>query len=262
MGHVHMPPLPQTRKWRAVVKLVADGAAVSRLAVAVTAAAERAFEKSGRDYGVIESYWLLVRLPLAARTPDFAAALRDCGLRVTDAPGLLDVAVAYGTAVDARMANNRGRTDLGEMAQNAGVEAINAVVGPRSESLFGRGPDEVREAFAALATPKRIGELAHQFFARFAFKSLDYFLSKVVPDQTGEGRRFRTVGEQAQFTDALRLHCHEASRCEVRYAGDWFSLHRFQTAGDVTREETERFLVHAVTKLNDEFRKREGADGP
>jgi hypothetical protein len=100
-----------------------------------------------------------------------------------------------------RMANNRGRTDLGEMAQTAAVEAINAVVGPRSESLFGSGPDEVQRAFAALATPAQFGALARQFFSRFAFKSLGYFLSKAAPLAIGEGKRFRTVAEQAQFTD-------------------------------------------------------------
>ena len=259
MGHVHMPPLPQTRKWRHIIQMVATGASAAKLAVATLGAADRGFRAAADDHGVIETYWLLIRLPLAARTPDFAAALRDCGLLVPDAPDLLDIAVAFSAAVDARMANNRGRTDLGEMAQTAAVEAVNAVAGPRSQSLFGSGPEDVRHAFAALATPARVGTLARQFFARFAFKSLGYFLSKAAPAAIGGGKRFRTVAEQAKFTEALRLHCHEAGECAQKFAGDWFSLHRFQAAGDITREETQRFFGHAMEKLTAEFRKR-GAD--
>lgn len=262
MGHVHMPPLPQTRKWQDIVKLVADGAPAARLAAATVTAVERGLTRAADDHGVIESYWLLVRLPLAARAPDFTSALWDCGVGVSGDPTLLDLAVAYGTAVDARMANNRGRTDLGEMAQNAAVEAIHAITGPRSESLFGRDPSAVRSALAALATPARFGELARQFFSRFAFKCLNYFLSKVTPNETGEGRRFRTVAEHAKFADALRVHCHEASGCEEYFAGRWFSLHRLESGGDITREETRGFFGYAMTKLTDEFRLREGTDGP
>lgn len=261
MGHVHMPPLPQTRKWRHIIDLVASGASAAVLAVKTIAASERGLRRAADDHGVIESYWLLVRLPLAARTPDFASALQDCGVNVATNPGLIDLAVAFSAAVDGRMANNRGRTDLGEMAQTAAVEAITAVVGPRAQSLFGSGPDEVRGAFAALATPAQFGALARQFFSRFAFKCLDYFLSKAVPGETGEGKRFRTVAEQAKFTEALRTHCHEASEIAQRFGGEWFDLHRFQAAGDVTREETQRFFGHAMTKLTDEFRKREVSDG-
>jgi hypothetical protein len=87
---------------------------------------------------------------------------------------------------------------------------------------------------------------------------LDYFLSKALPNEVGEGKRFRTLLEQTKFTEALRTHCREASECEERYAGEWFSLHRFQAAGDITRQETKGFLEHAMPKLTDEFRKREG----
>ncbi len=40
-------------------------------------------------------------------------------------------------------------------------------------------------------------------------------------------------------------------------AGEWFSLHKFQAAGDMHARKTKGFLEHAVPKLTDEFRKRE-----
>jgi hypothetical protein len=261
MGHICLPPLPATRKWNQVVDLIGGGAVAAQLATATINAAERGLKAAANDHGVVETYWLLVRIPLAARAADFAVALRECDVSVPDDPGLLDVAVAFSAAVDARMPDGKNRTDLGEMAQTAGVETINAVVGPRSQTLFGSGPDEVRRAFASLGTPKQFGTFAHQFFTRFAFKCLTYFLGRALPRHLGGGRRFRTVAEQAKFTDAIRTHCREACVIVERFSGEWFSLHRFQTAGDISRGETQRFFGRAMTKLTKEFRKREGTNG-
>jgi hypothetical protein len=258
MGHIRLGPLPATRKWNQIVKMIADGAGAGQLATATVNAAARGLKAAVNDRGVLESVWLLIRIPLAARSNDFGSVLRTLGLDVADDPGLIDVAVGYSVAVDAQLPKGAGRTDLGEMAQAAGVETINATVGPHSQTLWGSGPDDVRRSFAALATAKQFGAFARRFFARFMFKCLGYFLSKALPNHIGEGKRFGTVAEQARFTDALRTHCEEAAVRVEEYAGDWFSLHRLQTAGDITREETQRFLGHAMDKLTKELRDREG----
>lgn len=104
-----------------MVEFIAGGAGASQLATATINAVERGLRAAADDAGVLESLWLLVRIPLAARAPDFAAALRGCGLAVADSPGLTDIAVALSAAVDAALPNGRGRTDLGEMAQAAAV---------------------------------------------------------------------------------------------------------------------------------------------
>ncbi|MBY0457880.1 MAG: hypothetical protein K2V38_11120, partial [Gemmataceae bacterium] len=192
----------------------------------------------------------------------FAAALRELGLVVPDAPGLLDVSVAYSTAVDAQLARGRNRTDLAELAQLAGVETINTTVGPKAASLFGTGPDEVRAAFAALATPAQFGEFGRRFFATFTFKSLDYFVSRALPDETGAGKRFPTVAAQHKFTEALRTHCRQASEIVATFGKEWFDKHKFRTAGDIDREATKGFLGYAVgAKLTGELRRREGRRG-
>src|SRR5262245_33501114 len=101
MGHVRTGPLPATRKWNHVVALLAGGAAADQVAAATLSAAERGLKSAADDPGVVETVWLLVRLPLAARAPDFPAALRACGLDARDAPGLLDLAAGFSDAVDA-----------------------------------------------------------------------------------------------------------------------------------------------------------------
>jgi hypothetical protein len=199
MGHVRTGPLPATRKWNRIVELIAGGASAAQIATGTLNAAEKGLKHADADPGVVETVWLLVRLPLAARAPDFPAALRRCGVEAGDAPGLLDLAVGFSDAVDARLPNGKGRTDLGEMAQTAGVETLHAVVGPRLRQLFGTAPDDVQAAFAARATVKQFGTLAAHFFAWFVGKCLNYFLSKTLPDHVGAEQRFRTVADQGRF---------------------------------------------------------------
>src|SRR4051812_28226703 len=103
MGHVLIGPFPRTRKWVRVVELIHAGAAAAQVANATTAAAERWFKKAANDTGVVETVWLLMRLPIAARSDDFAAALRECGLAVSDEPGLLELVAAVTEAIDRRM---------------------------------------------------------------------------------------------------------------------------------------------------------------
>ena len=152
MGHTRLGELPRTRKWLEVIALVAGGAGAAQVANAVMRAARRGLALSAGHPALVESVWLLTQLPGAASEPDFAAALRDRGLDVPDAPGLIDLAAAVAEAVDRRLPGNAGRTDLGELAQSAAAETIVRVVTDRTGGLFAATPDDVRACFGGLGT--------------------------------------------------------------------------------------------------------------
>src|SRR5262245_28699713 len=117
MGHIQLGALPRTRKWEQVVGLIRGGAGTAQVANATITAAEQGLARAAQDRGVVETVWLLTHLPLAARSGDFATALRECGLAVSAAPGLMEITAAVTQTIDAKMPNCKGRTDLGEMAQ-------------------------------------------------------------------------------------------------------------------------------------------------
>ncbi len=260
MGHVRTGPLPATRKWQQVVRLIAGGAGASQMATAVTAAAEQGLKAAADDPGVVEAVWLLVRIPLAARTDQFGLRLRRCGVDVPDEPGVFDLLAGYSAAVDAALKNNRGRTDLGEMAQTAGAEAL-AGVGEGANTLFGASPEDVRKAFAAVGTVTRFALFARHFYSRFVFKCLNYFLSKAAPDQTAADGRFPTVDALSRFNAALETHCHEASAIVEQFAGEWMSKRNHLSEGQIGRAETVGFVSYCMTKLTAELRKRTETDG-
>jgi hypothetical protein len=261
MGHIRLGDLPRTRKWTQVVGLIEGGAGTAQIANATINAAEKGLGFAAKDNGVVETIWLLTKLPLAARSDDFAQALRDCGLSVSDSPGLMEIVGAVADTIDAKMPNCKGRTDLGEMAQMAAAETLTEVIGQRTTSLFGTTADDVQQAFSKLATNKQFSIFAKDFFARFTNKCMNYFLSRALPHNVGEGRRFTTLSQQAEFTKALETHCREAARIVEEFSGGWFSKKNWETGGAITREDIAAFTGYAMKKLTDELKQGARSDG-
>ena len=94
------------------------------------------------------------------RVEDFPGALRKAGLNVSDSPSLMEVVGSLSDAIDSCLANNGGRTDLGEMAQMPAAETISKEIGGRTQSLFGTTPADAQSAFSQLATNKQFSAFA------------------------------------------------------------------------------------------------------
>lgn len=261
MGHIRLGELPRTRKWAQVVGLIGAGASTAQVATATINAAEKGLGVAVKDKGVVETIWLLTQLPLAARSEDFVAALRDCGVQVSQSPGLMEIVSAVTEAIDAKMPNNRGRTDLGEMAQMAAAETLTEVIGSRTKGLFGTTPEDVQHEFSKLATTKQFSTFAKDFFARFTTKCIDYFVSRALTQHVGDGQRFTTLAQQSAFTDALRTHCKEASRIVEEFSGGWFSKTNWETRGEISRQDIAAFTSYAMTKLTAELKQGAGGNG-
>jgi len=249
MGHTRLGELPRTRKWAQVVDLIGGGAGVAQLANATITAAERGMKFAANDKGLVETIWLLTQLPLAAQTKDFPGALRKAGLNVSDSPGLMEIVGAVSDVIDSRLRHNRGRTDLGEIAQMAATETISKYVGSRVPGgLFGPSPGDVQKAFASLATVKQFSSFAKHFFARMTNRCLNYYLSRAMAYHVGDGRRFSTLAQHAQFSKALEVHCHQASVIVERFSGEWFSKTNWEKQG-ISRDDASGFSHVAMDKL-------------
>jgi hypothetical protein len=260
MGHIRLGNLPRTRKWQQVVALIEGGAGTAQIANATITAAEKGLKLAAEDKGLVETIWLLTQLPLAARSDNFAQALQSTGLDVSDSPSLMEVIGAFSDAIDKKLANNGGRTDLGEMAQMAASETMAEIIGSRTQSLFGTTPDDVKNAFSKLATNKQFSIFARDFFSRLTNKCLDYFVSRAVAHHVGEGRRFRTLAQQGEFTKALGTHSREASRIVEDFSGGWFSKTNWEKKG-ISRQDAAGFAHVAMKKIVAELKEGARTDG-
>lgn len=255
MGHSRLGVLPATLKWKEVVGLIGGGSSAEAVADATMDATDRALAKLVNDPALVESFWLLAQIPVAAGKDDFAAELRNVGVEVSSSnPTLAELTAAFTKAVDANVDGRRGRTDLGELAEMAAAEALAGAAATRTVGLFGERPEAVRERLAALNTEVQFGKFARDFFAKFMGRFLDYYVSRELPLHVGPGRRFPTFQDQTRFNEALDLHCRQASLIVERFAGGWHSKAQWQD--DLTRERTGKFVAYSLTKVRDELRMR------
>lgn len=261
MGHTRLGAIPKSRKWREVVALVtgeglADGvvptaADMTGIAAKTLDAAQKGLEKAVADAGVRYTFFLLTQLALAARSPDWEAALGRHGIRLANDSTLFDFTAEVQYAIDRYVGRSpSGATDLSEIAQQSAGEAITSLVGMRTESLFGGSSDDVRDAMHSFSTKKGFGELGQRFFGRFVARFLNFYLSRVTAAQLGKPR-LQDLGDIAQFNDALRSHCDQSARIVRDYCGTWYSKTDYEQG--INPENTSRFLAVAMQKLRSEL---------
>jgi hypothetical protein len=259
MGHTRLGELPATRNWRQVVSLLDGGGDTAQIALATADAAERGLALADSDEGLAYSFFLLTQVPLAAKSDDFAAALKDLGVSVSGDPSLFDLAggIAEAVAVHARQTGRK--TDIGEMARLAAVESLVAVCRRRPKDLFLSETEDVRRTLAEHATPTRFSTLAHEYFSRFLGRFLTYHLSRELSMHVGPGRRrFKSIPEHNEFKNALELHCRQTAKIVQTFAGGWHSKTNYESG--ITLRKAGNFVHVALSKMIAELEKRGGAD--
>lgn len=253
MGHILLGPMPRTKPWMEVVTLIAAGADVSQVGNATISAAEKAFAFVLNDKGFTEAAWIMTQLGVAAKKPDILAHLRSAGLLLPPDANLIDLSTAIYELLDRRAYSSTERSDLGELASRALVRGINDVMANKVTSLF-YDPETLKAGLATLGKINEFGNLSRRFFTRLIYASLDYFLSKTLDTHVGEGMRFPTQNQLAQFNSALETHCWETSLIVEKYSRDWFSKHKFEGKGDISRKESDGFASFALKKITDELK--------
>jgi len=257
MGHVRLGSLPRSRAWKEVVGLITAGADVSQIANATIRAADKAFSFVLNDEGFTEAVWLMTQLAIAAKKDNFNDHLQSVGINLRQDTSLPDVAAAVAEAMDRKLESNGSRSDLGEMSQRALVGALVEHISPKLPSLFAPDASDVQAALASLGKKREFGELSRTFFAKLTNDSMNYFLTKTLATHLGEGQRFTTMNEVGQFEKALTTHCKEASLIVEQFSADWFSKHKYEEGGDISRESSNGFASYALKKMKDEL--KEGA---
>lgn len=263
MGHIRLGQLPRTRKWRDVVELIAVGADVPQVASATIKAAESAFSFVNNDCGYNHAVWLLTQLGLAGGQDAPLEYLRGKGVDIPDNTSLPGVAVALTDALDKHSAANGGHLDLGELAQRALVDAVISRLEPklRQQSLFNMQAEDTRQALAEFRKPNEFGKLAREFYARLTNECMNYFLSQTLATNLGAGQRFPSGNQMAQFENALATHSREASAIVEQFSNEWFSKHRYEEQGNISRESVTGFASWALKKIKDELKAGASADG-
>jgi hypothetical protein len=284
MGSHLLVGMPRTGSYRRVIALLGDGAGgagsagvapgdVGQIANATIDASLEGLELAKGDRGLGYCVYLMARVVLAAREYDFILALNRAGVPtpatisglpdvpiVTSAAAydVYDLTSGFTAAVDRHLRVIRGRTDIGEMAQLAAAECLSSLCPDESDTLFGAASLTVEATLRDLSTEAGFARLAHDFFARFIRRYLEYHLSRELSNHVGPGRRFRDVDGHNEFLRELDHHCRVSTSIMRSFAGDWYVKHR--RLEDISPETAQGFAAHAVDKVRDALAYQEGRD--
>jgi len=262
MGHTRLGAVAKTRKWSELVervagsRLEAGGIAtaageVERIAARTLEAAQKGLARATNDPGVRYTFYLLTQIALASRTSDWKESLTKLGIKLSPDSSVFDLTAEVQNAVDEYLGRtSAGSTDVGEMAQQAAGEAIAALAGPHTVSLFGTSAADVQNAVRSLSTKKGFGELGQAFFGRFVARFLNFYLSRITAANLGT-QRLQQVGDIAQFNEALRHHCEQSALIVRDFCGEWYSKTEYQQGIDI--ENASRFVAIALQKLQSEL---------
>ena len=259
MGHIRLARLPVTKRWEQVIELLRAGGSIAQLAAATAHAAETELQSAKGDPALAYTIWLLTQLPLAARSQQFRKRLVELGFEADAGQSVLALVAGFSLAVDRNTAGRSDRTDLGELARQAAAESLSSTIGASTQSLFGASADDVQRELGRLATKERFARLASDFFARLTQKTLEYYLSRELPNHIGRDKHLQTIARQIEFRVALERHCREAALIVDEFAGGWYSKGNFQ--GTLNPATAQGFADYALKKMRDELRKRRASNG-
>ncbi len=258
MGHIRLGTLPQSKKWREVVRLLENDASIDAIAEAAALASERDLSKASNDpiFQFVSS--LLVRLPLMARTPGFDDALNDLGVGENATSSITGLLAGLELAINRQSFENGFSSDAGEMAKSAFLETVSVLLRDNVPSLFEPTSDDIRNELAKFASGDRFSGLARDFFARLTYRSLDYYLSRELANHTGDAKRFSGDVQRVEFQQALARHTLEASKIVQEFAGGWYGKTVWQK-GSLDQDAINRFTKFAFKKMRDELGRRRAA---
>lgn len=259
MGHIRLGRLPRGRRWKQVVELLRTGGSVDALAAATAHAAEREIASAKNDPVFAQAVWLLTQLPLAARSPDYEKRLAALGIAPGAEQSPLSLIAAVSTAIDRGTAGEPGKTDLGRLARHAAAETLASVLSSTGPGFFDTPADALKRELARLGTKANFAALAREFFSRLTLKTIEYYVSRELPNHIGQDRALPSIDRGIAFREALEQHCREASLIVEAFAGGWYSKANYE--GTLNPAAAQRFAAYALTKMHDELRARRAGDG-
>lgn len=264
MGHTRLGTLPKSRKWTKVTSffLVPDAKTeytstgklqdknVTFLAQHTIEAALDGLQSATHDIGLRHVVFTLMQIALASREDNWLEAMRRIDIHISPESSPLELTEEFQRTIDDFLMQKGAVTDWSEMAQKAAGEALLSLSSSRSETLFGTN---LQGAIRPLSTKKGFSDLGHEFFSRFMYHFLNFYLSRVTAKYTG-GQRISNLQDLNQFNNILAQHCKESSKIVRDFCGGWYSKTNYEQG--ITIENTSRFTFIALAKIRKELIKQ------
>lgn len=255
MGHNRLGRLPKTRRWAAVMGMLdilhPDPAAIAK---AVAEASENRLRELTNDPGLGYSFWLITRIALAARGQDFVGDLAKLNIKASPNASTLEFISQVADIARIELSKIQSSGDFAEIGSMAIRTALTETVGQQGRSMFETSLRDIQSAFKIYSTQVQFGNVAHRFFSNFLARVILSYVDRDIANHLGVGKGFADLGDSKSFLEALDIHTRQSARIVEEFAGAWYSKHNWETKGDISREETQRFTAYALRKLRSELK--------
>jgi len=261
MGHTRLGLMPKTRKWRAVIELMAressDGSLmaddVHDIARKALEAAQAGLENAKKDPGLKYTFYLLTQIVLAARRDNWVECLGNIGINLPRNASGFDLACETQLAIDNFISHEGMRSDIAEIAQKSIGQALSELTIRGTASLFEPSSADLQMALREHSTKTGFSDLSQKFFGNFVAHFLNFYLSRVTAGSL-DTQRLKQLGDLNEFNRALQLHCEQSARIIRDFSGDWYSKTEYQEG--INQANTTRFIAVAIKKIKSELEKQ------
>ncbi len=255
MGHRRLGELPRTRNWQKVIAILKQTDNPEKIADETSRAANRGLELAKNNVGVAQTIYTLMKVVWAARSDNFKGDLEKIGVSLPKDASLMDVVGSVDEALDKGLRKFGRRSDLAEMARLSAVDALTDMCRSETGSLFGISLQNTQATLKKYATPDRFAVVGQNFFGKFAYRFLDYHLSRELLNHIGPRKRFTDVKGCEAFKEAMALHCNQTARIVKEFTGCWPSATQFHEGITIENVRT-KFVPVAFKKIQEELQRR------
>ena len=257
MGNVRLGILPQTHRWREVVKLLEGEGSLTEIAKASFEAALVSFRHIPNDPGFTEALTEIFKFAESAKTVDFVDRLQVVGFEVGSDASALELLASLRSRIDNSFRRFSNRTDLQEISVNSFGESLMRQTAAELPSLLAAPPRTAQEVVRRQLTGSRFKGLMHEFYSVFTRRYLAYYLSRELARHVGgPGSRFRSIDEHTAFNRAFDTWVRQSVRIADEFTPGWFAKTSYQEG--ITRQNVSRYAHVAFKKISGELQRGNG----
>jgi hypothetical protein len=229
-----------------------NAAAVSR---STALAADERLLRLKDDRSLNYCFWLLARVTWAARSDAFVQQLGRLGIEVQAETPTLAFIASLSSQAQAEMSSYADSGPVSELASLAMRRALTETVGEQGPTLFGSTLSDLQLALRTYSTRERFGELAQRFFGDFLARTLRSYVDRELPNLVGVSAGLQSVADSAEAMQAIDRHARESALILREYSAGWYSKHNWESRGEISLDETRRFVAYALQKLRQEVKR-------
>jgi hypothetical protein len=253
MGHIRLGVLPKNPTWNSIIReLESRDISAEELSDAVLTGANDILRTEATKSCVSYSVWLLAQLVLASKSENFSGELSKIGINITPDTSAIEFISNVSQVTNRDLSKIIPRTAINNIANISVREALTQTISVQSNTLFGSGTEEFKNALRKYSTQKQFSNLLHKYFSVFLRRTIRLVVDKEIGNHIGPQNTFENIQAVNQFESRLSSFSNQTTRIVDTFSSGWYSKKVWQE-GTISSDEAGKFAYVALKKLRNDL---------